>query len=53
MAEVIPATEKKDTKKREEIWTLINSVKNNRTTLAELEKWLKTVILKNFQESRQ
>ena len=44
---------KKEEDKRDEIWTnKIKPAKSNRVVLLELEKWLKTLILKNFQESR-
>lgn len=53
MADIVPATLKKEEDKRDEIWTnKIKPAKNNRVVLLELEKWLKTLILKNFQESR-
>ena len=53
MAEAVPAVLKKEEDKRDEIWTnKIKPAKSNRVVLLELEKWLKTLILKNFQESR-
>ena len=53
MADIVPAILKKEEDKRDEIWTnKIKPAKNNRVVLLELEKWLKTLILKNFQESR-
>ena len=53
MAESIPATLKNEENMREQIWSSkIKPAKNNRVVLLELEKWLKTVILKNFEESR-
>ena len=53
MADAIPATLKNEENKREEIWkNKLKPAKNNRVVLLELEKWLKTLIVKNFQESR-
>ena len=52
MAEAIKGNNKNEGNIRDQIWTKINPAKKNRVILSELEKWLKTVITKNFQESR-
>ena len=52
MADAITGNNKNEGRIREQIWTKLNPAKKNRVILAELEKWLKTVITKNFQEAR-